>query len=162
MTILDRLYNSSGPEVIIETLEIKIGSDDPIYLAKSYEDVTATTESGDTVTFEASGIDIALPARNDDGTQDLQFAVSNITGAVSTRVRAAILDLSSATLTHRRYISTDLSAPADTVYSLAIKSGQWNSTEAQIIAGYANVLDAGWPRYRYTLPLFPGLRYISS
>ncbi|MHC1472579.1 ArsR family transcriptional regulator, partial [Klebsiella pneumoniae] len=24
-----------------------------------------------------------------------------------------------------------------------------------------NVLDMAWPRYRYTLPVFPGLRYIS-
>ncbi|MCS4421921.1 ArsR family transcriptional regulator, partial [Klebsiella quasipneumoniae subsp. similipneumoniae] len=23
------------------------------------------------------------------------------------------------------------------------------------------VLDMAWPRYRYTLPVFPGLRYIS-
>ncbi|MEH4029101.1 ArsR family transcriptional regulator, partial [Klebsiella quasipneumoniae] len=27
--------------------------------------------------------------------------------------------------------------------------------------GYMNVLDMAWPRYRYTLPVFPGLRYIS-
>ncbi|ENZ7889018.1 TPA: ArsR family transcriptional regulator, partial [Klebsiella pneumoniae] len=24
-----------------------------------------------------------------------------------------------------------------------------------------NILDTAWPRYRYTLPVFPGLRYIS-
>ncbi|MCU6525438.1 ArsR family transcriptional regulator, partial [Klebsiella quasipneumoniae] len=23
------------------------------------------------------------------------------------------------------------------------------------------ILDTAWPRYRYTLPVFPGLRYIS-
>ncbi|MHB6011560.1 ArsR family transcriptional regulator, partial [Klebsiella pneumoniae] len=26
---------------------------------------------------------------------------------------------------------------------------------------YMNILDTAWPRYRYTLPAFPGLRYIS-
>ncbi|ENZ0219257.1 ArsR family transcriptional regulator, partial [Klebsiella pneumoniae] len=26
---------------------------------------------------------------------------------------------------------------------------------------YMNILDTAWPRYRYTLPVFPGLRYIS-
>ncbi|MHB6011736.1 ArsR family transcriptional regulator, partial [Klebsiella pneumoniae] len=26
---------------------------------------------------------------------------------------------------------------------------------------YMNILDTAWPRFRYTLPVFPGLRYIS-
>ncbi|HIH9507546.1 TPA: DUF1833 family protein, partial [Klebsiella quasipneumoniae subsp. quasipneumoniae] len=52
MTILNRLYASSGPEVIIETLQITVGSD-VHYLCQGYEDITATTESGNTVTFTA-------------------------------------------------------------------------------------------------------------
>lgn len=88
MTILNRLYASSGSEVIIETLQINIGSQ-VYYLCKGYEDITAVTEDGNTVTFIASAIDIALPARNSDGTQDLQFAIGNIDGVVS-RERAEI------------------------------------------------------------------------
>lgn len=160
MTILNRLYASSGPEVIIETLEIKI-AEEAHYICKGYEDITATTESGDIVTFIAGAIDIALPARNGDGTQDLQFAISNIDGVVSTAIRAALDDLSRASLTYRNYVSTDLSSPASVPYSLAIKSGYWTATQAQITAGYMNILDSAWPRFRYTLPLFPGLRYMS-
>lgn len=160
MTILNRLYASSGPEVIIETLQINIG-DEAHYLCKGYEDITATTENGDTVTFTAGAIDIALPARNGDGTQDLQFAISNIDGVVSTAIRNALDNLSTASLTYRNYVSTDLAAPASAPYTLAIKSGSWTATQAQITAGYMNVLDTAWPRYRYTLNNFPGLRYIS-
>ncbi|UIW10326.1 protein of unknown function DUF1833 [Flyfo siphovirus Tbat2_3] len=160
MTILNRLYASSGPEVIIETLEIVIGGKS-YYLCKGYDDITAVTENGDTVTFIASAIDIALPARNSDGTQDLQFAIGNIDGTVSTAIRKALNDLSRASLTYRNYVSTDLSAPASVPYSLAIKSGYWTATQAQITAGYMNVLDTAWPRYRYTLNNFPGLRYMS-
>ncbi|WKM72878.1 DUF1833 family protein [Klebsiella oxytoca] len=160
MTILNRLYASSGPEVIIETLQINIG-DEVHYLCKGYEDITATTENGDTVTFIAGAIDIALPARNGDGTQDLQFAISNIDGVVSTAIRNALDNLSTASLTYRNYVSTDLAAPASAPYTLAIKSGSWTATQAQITAGYMNVLDTAWPRYRYTLNNFPGLRYIS-
>lgn len=160
MTILNRLYASSGPEVIIETLEIRIG-DESHFLCKGYDDITAVTENGDTVTFTASPIDIALPARNADGTQDLQFAVSNIDGAVSTAIRKALDNLSSASLTYRNYVSTDLSAPAAPPYTLAIKSGHWTATQANITAGYMNILDSAWPRYRYTLNNFPGLRYMS-
>lgn len=160
MTRLNRLYASSGPEVIIETLQITIGSD-VHYLCQGYDNITATTENGDTVTFSACAIDIALPARNADGTQDLKFALCNIDGVVSTAIRNALANRLSAFLTYRRYISTDLAAPAEVPYTLKIKSGSWTATEAQITAGYMNILDTAWPRYRYTLPVFPGLRYIS-
>ncbi|HBV0092587.1 TPA: DUF1833 family protein [Klebsiella pneumoniae] len=160
MTQINRLYASSGSEVIIETLQINIG-DAVHYLCKGYEDITATTENGDTVTFIACAMDIALPARNADGTQDLKFALCNIDGVVSTAIRNAINDRNPASLTYRSFISTDLTAPAAVPYTLAIKSGYWTATEVQITAGYMNVLDTAWPRYRYTLPSFPGLRYIS-
>ncbi|MEF0683903.1 DUF1833 family protein, partial [Klebsiella pneumoniae] len=89
MTQIKRLYASSGPELIIETLQITIGSD-VHYLCQGYEGITATTENGDTVTFTACAIDIALPARNADGTQDLKFALCNIDGVVSTAIRNAL------------------------------------------------------------------------
>lgn len=160
MTILNRLYASSGEEVIIETLQINIGQD-TYYLCKGFDDITATTENGDAVKFTAAAIDIALPARNSDGTQDLQFAIDNIDGVVSTAIRNALDNLSGATLTYRNYVSTDLTAPASVPYTLAVKNGSWTATQAQITAGYMNVLDTAWPRYRYTLPYYPGLRYIS-
>ncbi|MCF6689016.1 DUF1833 family protein [Raoultella terrigena] len=160
MTILDRLYASSGSEVIIETLQINIGST-VHFFCKGYEDITATVENGDVLTFSAAGIDIALPARNSDGTQDLQFAISNIDGEVSTAIRKALSNLEIGSLTYRQYVSTDLSAPATVPYTLAIKSGSWTALQAQITAGYMNVLDTAWPRFRYTLNEFPGLRYMS-
>ncbi|STR40488.1 ArsR family transcriptional regulator [Klebsiella michiganensis] len=121
MTQINRLYASSGSEVIIETLQINIG-DAVHYLCKGYEDITATTENGDTVTFIACAMDIALPARNADGTQDLKFALCNIDGVVSTAIRNAINDRNPASLTYRSFISTDLTAPAAVPYTLAIKS----------------------------------------
>lgn len=160
MTILNRLYASSGKEVIIETLQINIG-DEVHYLCKGFDDITAITEGSDTVTFTACAIDIALPARNSDGTQDLQFAISNINGVVSTAIRKALENLSSASLTYRNYVSNDLSFPASNPFTLAIKSGYWTALEVQIKAGYMNILDTSWPRYRYTLPYYPGLRYMS-
>ncbi|MDU1082924.1 MAG: DUF1833 family protein, partial [Leclercia adecarboxylata] len=59
------------------------------------------------------------------------------------------------------YVSTDLSAPAAPPFTLAIKEGSWTATEVQITAGYMNILDTSWPRYRYTLTDFPGLRYLT-
>ncbi|MEB7993440.1 DUF1833 family protein [Klebsiella sp. JN_Kp127] len=160
MTILNRLYASSGSEIIIETLQINIGST-VHFFCKGYDDITATTENGDSITFKSSSIDIALPARNSDGTQDLQFAISNIDGEVSTAIRDALTNLTIGELTYRQYVSTDLNAPASVPYKLAIKSGSWTALQAQITAGYMNVLDTAWPRFRYTLNEFPGLRYMN-
>jgi len=160
MTVLNRLYASSGSEVIIETLQIVVRNK-TFWLTKGWDDITATIEDGTAQLFEACGIDLALPARNTDGTQDLKFAISNIKGVVSSAIRDAIDDLSNAKLTYRCFISTDLSAPAGTPFTLSIKSGYWTALEVQLSAGYMNILDTAWPRYRYTLVDFPGLRYIS-
>lgn len=159
MTVLNRLYASGGSEVIIQTLEIAVG-DKTYWLTKGWDDITAVLESGESATFTACGIDVALPARNSDGTQDLQFAISNIDGVVSTAIGEAIDSLNTASLTYRCYVSTDLAAPAARPYTLTVKSGYWTATEVQITAGYMNVLDTVWPRYRYTLPNYPGLRHL--
>lgn len=159
MTILNRLYASSGAEVIIDTLQITVGGQS-YWLTRGWDDITVKLENGAEVTFTGSAIDIALPARNSDGTQDLKFAISNIDGVVSTAIRNALDNLSNASLTFRRYVSSDLSAPASPPFTLTIKDGSWTSTEVQITAGYMNILDTSWPRYRYTLTDFPGLRYL--
>lgn len=159
MTVLNQLYASGGDEVIIETLEIKVGGQ-VHYLCGGFEDVTATLENGQTITFTAGGIDIALPARNADGTQDLRFAIGNIDGTVSNTIRRAQNNFSGATLTYRCYVSEDLSAPSERPFTLKIKSGYWTATEVQITAGYMNILDLAWPRRRYTLTDFPALRHI--
>lgn len=160
MTILNRLYTSSGEEEIIDTLQINIG-DEVLYLCDGYDDIPAKTESGQDVTFTASAISVALPARNSDGTQDLQFAASNINGEASTAVRDSLNNLQDASITYRRYTDNDLSAPAERPFTLSLKAGNWTAIQANLKAGYMNVLDTAWPRYRYTLPFFPGLRYIS-
>lgn len=76
MTAINRLYASSGSEVIIGTLQIDIGGQTH-YLCEGYEDITAVTERGETVTFIACAIVLSLPARNEDGTQDLIYAVQH-------------------------------------------------------------------------------------
>ncbi|EFN3713269.1 DUF1833 family protein [Escherichia coli] len=157
--ILNRLYTSDGSEIILNTLQINVGSQS-YCLVENFEDITAVTEKGETVTFLAAAMAIALPARNKDGTQDLQFAVSNIDGIVSTAIRNALANLNNGTLVMRQYISTDLSSPASPPIVLQIKDGYWNATEVQITAGFLNILKTAWPRYRYTLPVFPGLRYL--
>lgn len=159
MSILERLYSSGGREVELETLAIQVGLQ-IFYLTKGWDDITATLETGETVTFTACGMDIAKPARNADGVQDLRFAISNISGVVSSQIRAALAAKVEMIATFRLYLSTDLLAPAQRPFSVVIKGGQWTATEVQITAGFMNVLDTAWPRDRYVLSKHPGLRYM--
>jgi len=156
---LNRLYASGGSEILFNTLQITVGGQD-YWMVENFEDITAVTEEGETVTFQAAAMVVALPARNKDGTQDLQFAISNIDGIVSTAIRNALANLNNGTLIMRQYISTDLSSLSAPPLVFQIKDGYWKSTEVQIRAGFLNILDTAWPRYRYTLPIFPGLRYL--
>ncbi|KDN14051.1 ArsR family transcriptional regulator [Snodgrassella communis] len=160
MTILNRLYASSGSEIIYGTVQIDVGTTS-YYLVKGWDDIRCTLENGQTVDFVAAAIDLALPARNKDGTQDLKLAIGNIEGIVSSQIRASLNVLENAAITYRTYVSTDLTAPAAKPFTLAVKSGFWTAEQVQITAGYLNVLDTAWPRYRYTLADFPGLRYIT-
>lgn len=161
MTVLERLYASSGPEIIHDTLQINAG--DNVYrMTRGWDDVTVTLEDGSQATFEGCAVDIALPARNADGTQDLKFSISNIDGVVSAAIDRVLDDVQPATLTFRRYISSDLSAPAASPYTLDVKSGSWTASAVQITAGYMNILKTAWPRQRYNLAEHPGLRYMSS
>jgi hypothetical protein len=100
---------------------------------------------------------VALPARNKDGTQDLQFAISNIDGIVSTAIRNALASLNSGTLIMRQHVDR-FEHPASPPMVLQIKDGYWNATEVQITAGFLNILKTA--ALRYTLPNFPGLRYL--
>lgn len=159
MTLLERLYASSGSEVIHDTVQISAGESN-YWLTRGWDNVSVTLENGEKATFEGCAVDIALPARNADGTQDLKFAISNIDGVVSSAIDNILDELKSAKLTFRRYISTDLSAPAAAPYTLEVKNGTWTATSVLLTAGYMNVLKTAWPRFRYSLAEHPGLRYM--
>ncbi|MBA1249839.1 DUF1833 family protein [Pseudomonas luteola] len=163
MSVLERLYASGGPEVIIDTLELSCPAwDESIYLCRGYEDLVATTEAGATVIFQASGIDIALPKKDNSGDQSLTFAIDNVTGEAQQRIDEALDARASVSLVYRAYVSADLTAPAERPYRMKALGGAMQGTTIQLTAGYYDLLNLAWPRRRYTLAFAPGLRYTAS
>lgn len=160
MTILNRLYASSGPERVIYTLEITDGTD-VIRMTPGWGDILAGIEGGQMVTFSAVGIEIGLPAKNEDGTQDVSFSLSNITGEVSAYIRQRIASGTKMLVKMRIYTSDDLSAPARPADIFEVKGGSWSALQADITAGYFDMLGTAWPRRVFTLNEFPGLRYLT-
>lgn len=159
MSILKRLYASSGPEIIHEVLEVTDGIT-TYWMTKGWDELTITLETGQVVVCTPCGMDLALPARNDDGTQDLTFALSNIDGIASGFVRAALRDGRRMSLVYRAYTSDDLGAPAHAPHRFKIKGGSVTATQVSVTAGYFDLLDTRWPRKSYNLNEFPGLRYL--
>lgn len=159
MSILKRLYASAGPEIIHEVLQIS-DSLTTYYLTRGWDPLMVMLENGVIVTCTPCGMDLAIPARNDDGTQDLNFALSNIDGIASAFIRSALAAGRNMSLVYRVYTSDDLGAPAHAPNRFKIKSGTVTATQASITAGYFDLLDTAWPRNTYNLNKFPGLRYL--
>lgn len=155
--LLNRLYSSGGTEIIHPTLEITDGTAHH-YLTNGYEDLEVGIETGARAIFLACSISVALPKRGSDGKQDLKFALCNIDGSVSGFLRAALKDRRGINMVYREYVSTDLAHPSK-ILRYKVKSGSVTATEAQIVAGYFNLLETLWLRYNYTGTLFPGMRY---
>ncbi len=146
---------------IIRTLELTSPAwATPVFICTGFEDITAVTEDGRTVTFIGANIDIALAAKNNKGNQTLAFAVDNTTGEASLLIDQAIEANARVTAVYRTYLSGNLLAPAEKPYVLTLLSGSIQGQEAQLQTGYFNMIGVAWPRALYTVNFAPALRYI--
>ena len=158
MSILTRLYASFGPEIIHPVLKVTDGIT-TYYLTNGWDELVVGLGNGSIVSCTPCGMELAIPARNDDGTQDLNFSLSNVDGQASGFIRAAIKDGREMRLEVLTYTSNDLGAPATAPSHFKIKSGQCTAMQVSITAGYFNLLDTNCLRNTYNLIKFPGLRY---
>lgn len=161
MTVLEQLYASAGPDVIIYTLELTCDAwPDPILICNGFEDQTCVTEDARTLTFLAAGIAISLPRRDNRGGQDLSFSIDNVTGEAQRKIDDALEAEARVTMTLRIYTASDKTAPGETPYRFTVKDGQIEGSAVQIRAGFFDMLNTAWPRKLYDLEFAPGLRYL--
>jgi len=161
MTVIEQFYASGGSDVKIATLELSCPAwEKPVYLCKAYEDLMAATETGEVVTYQACGMDVALPKRDNSGNQTLNFAIDNVTGESQQLIDEALDTRQVISLVFRVYLSSDLSAPAEKPYRMKVKGGYIQGVTSQLSSGYYDLLNLAWPRRKYTLDFAPGLRYV--
>lgn len=162
MSLIARVYASAPTDqVLIQTLEILVPGCDPIRIAASFEDVTATTESGETVVFQAGPFECKEPSKDTSGQQTLKFSIANATGEAQEAVESALEAGDEVPVVHRVYLASDLTAPAQSPHHMVLRGGQFEGMVLQVEAGYFDLLNTAWPRKRYTADFAPGLRYIS-
>ena len=79
MKTLSVTYASApSSDLLIPTLEFNNETAGVIRLAQSFNDVTATTELDETVTFIESAWEVSLPNKDATGQQTLQFQLGKI------------------------------------------------------------------------------------
>lgn len=161
MTILERLYASGGPEVILNTLELASNAwPEPYRFCDGYEDQLLTLETGQTVLFTAVGISLALPKKSNVGTQNLTFSIGLVDGQAQRAIEAALEADRPCSLTYRVFTDTDRSAPAQAPYYMTVNGGSMEEDVLTIQAGFFDLINVAWPRDRYTSKFAPGLTYL--
>lgn len=158
-TPLDVVF-ASGGDAEIFALELQCAAwPEPLRLCDEYEDLVLGLETGEAALFEGEGIDYSLPKINSSGGQTTQFAIDNVRGKAQ-----RLLDLSEeagerVTMMVRRYVGSDLSAPAQRPLRYTVKSAGMEGAAVKIEAGFFDMLNRAWPPNYYTSDKFPGLKY---
>ena len=160
MTSLNIVYASSpSADLLIPTLEFNNEAAGVIRLAQSFNDVTATTELTETVTFIQSAWEVSLPNKDATGQQTLQFQICNVTGEAQRFIDDCMASGKPTSVIYREFYADDLSAPASTPIKMTLRGGSAEGITVGIEAGYFDLLNVGWPRFRYTPEFAPGLKY---
>lgn len=162
MTILEQVYASGGNDVRILTVELLCDSwGESIKMCNGFYDQTVLDESVVEKTFTAAGIEVALPEKNNIGTQNITFAVDNVTGEAQQKIMAALEDEAMVTLVYREYLASNLTEPAAPPCRMTVTGGALHRNTVQIHAGFFNLIGVACPRDKYTTTFAPGLRYIA-
>lgn len=161
MTLIQNVYASAPvDQVFIPTIDIHSNAfSQNIRLAWGFDDIEVTLAGNEKATFIGSGIDVSLPPRNTRGTQDLQFAVENISGEAAKAVDAALSAEAEVNLTFRVYLASDLSAPAEKPLNMLVVGASFGDTMAQFSCSFRDILNRQWLRNFYDSGNFPGLRF---
>lgn len=161
MSLIETVYASApSDQVILPTLEILVPGENPIRVVAAYEDLTATLETSETVTFKAGPFEYKEPAKDTNGQQMLTFAIANATGEAQKAIDAALASDAKVPVNYRVFLSGDLSAPAKQPYKMILRGGTFEGMMVMVEAGYYDLLNVAWPRKRYLSDEFPGLRYL--
>lgn len=161
MTVLEQVYASAGPDVIIFTLELTCAAwPEPVLICNGFVDQTCVTEDARTLTFIAAGISISLPRKDNRGGQDLAFAIDNVTGEAQQKIDQALEAEAEVTLTLRIYLESNKTTPQEAPYRMKMRDGSVRGSTVELRAGFFDLLNTAWPRKFYTLEFAPGLRYL--
>lgn len=112
-----KLKLASNPEGELDFVTVQISHSllsKTYYLVKGTSDLTATLETGDTVTFEATPMEETSASNNSDLDQQASFTLPDVGNILDDEMSKIPFDNTEwPVFTFRRYVSTDLSYPCE-------------------------------------------------
>lgn len=159
---LKNLYASGGSEIRIPCLSFRCEAWEayPIHLCQGFTDVVATLENGYPVEFIAADFAAQLASRNTGGVQGLQFAIDPGESNALERIDQAVEAGAKIYVDYREFIASDLSAPARPVETFTVISYSYDEPVLTFTASFHDLVNKAYPRNRYTVDKFPGLKYV--
>lgn len=160
MTIIAQIHSGHDPTIYrIPCLELTCPAwPEAIRYCPGWDDITVNHEGGQQATYVGSGLDIALPARNDSGQQRLVFAIGGVNADGEELVEAAVEAGEIITLTLRMYASNDLSAPAQRPKIMTVDSPEFlPDGTLQVPCTYRDILSRRFLKGRFTAHDYPGV-----
>lgn len=157
--IKEAYASCSVENIIYATLEIRqTGVQDPIYLVRAPQSITAVDENGFERTFEPSGFQFSEPAQNEEGFRSLNIAIDNIDRRVSDFIEAAKSEKIPVEVIFRPYLSDDLTGPAmSPPLVLYLKDIQVTTHQVTGRATFLDLINRKFPSELYTRLRFPAL-----
>lgn len=128
-------------------------------LCSGFDEQRLQLETGQWVIFQPAAIGINLPQRALMGREDLVFALDNITGETRRLVKGAINHGTAVGVTYRVFLSSDLTAPAQTPLEMTAVTYSDDRTVASVSASFRNLMDRTWPERAFMPDRYPGTRY---
>lgn len=153
-------YYASNAGRAINTIQFNhpaFNAEGVLRLAQSSNPVTA---AGDV--YDAAAIDIQIPSRNTEGTQQVNIGLSNVKNSVWLElvkvVNWNIVNDVPMTLDIKQFMASDLNSVAS-FFSFQVNTVSVSAQTATVTASYSQIYNTYYPRKRYYPSEYPGLKY---
>lgn len=110
---------------------------------------------------EAGSLSATLPAKNTSGSQTLSFGVGGVNALVQQYFDLAQESGEPVKITFTEYLESDKMTPMRKPYVMDLLGGVLEANgQAQLSAGFFDVLNLRWSRELYTAETAPGIKYL--
>lgn len=160
---LIRVYASGGvQEMWVECLSIS----HPLFsstwnITNSPYMFIATTEEGNSITYEPYPFRASLAGTGESGNQDIEVVISNVERTPVDEIERACEDpTQQIQMVYRIWVEANLTAPGYVVDGLSISEVSITETEIVARASSSDMLNRAFPTVLYTPARFPGLYHV--
>lgn len=152
-------YASAPSDVVtLKTLEISHPLTGTLYLVANREPLTLTLEDLSTHVFTASSFEITLPAKSEEGLQDLNLRLDNSDLQVTDFLNIVKLSKEPVVVKYRPYLSSDLTTPQlNPPLTLFIKPVSIGLVDVTAQGSFLDIINRKFPNEYYIDSRFPAI-----